>query len=1420
MKQFVLLLAFLCAMSWSVQATDISVSASQIPFSQPPNIGAAQSISVTATNGSATLTSSALFRTSWPAGIILRVNSVNYYLSSVETTSSLTLASAFSGSTGSYTATVYPYILLRFFATQRFTPSGATYVVQPGSPNGSAWYKQVGVSVISNTAYLPALSLPATADAVNPIERNARWIAFFYTATGGQISPYSCFEQFALAASPTTTTWTAICTYNTPAVPYNSFTDRSAYSQSQSDSRYLQISSLAAADNYIPKVSGTFPNVNLIGSSLQDDGSTVSSAAKMKIGDANYLTSIQSGNALEIQFKRNASNINALSVTGWTGPGASATFLKVGTNGSGDAETFLDSPLEFGAQNSASVSGANRGKLIYDSSVQQFKVSVNGGAYAALGGEVNTASNVGGGAELFKQKSGVDLQFRTLTAGTNITLTQNANHVVINATGGGGSGGETLNTDYATLNAAVTAIGATQTTVLVRQNWDCNAPVTVPNTLTLRFVNGAYLNKTGSCTITFQGEGVANKPLFKIFNGFSAGEVVWSDRYPEYFLPEWAGIQPDYNYSTFTGSDLSVAYQFFQLGAQGNSRTFNNTQFSRGIPIYLRSGNWYSSKEIDIIRQVNTKGAGGEGWFAVTRIYFPKSKNGFVNHRYNTSPQTSSSPQYNTGDWSSYENISLHVAGELGVSSAAFHGTVNTSGTTVTWVSSTFSAVVNTSGTTVNWVSGDKFDTAWDRGQVFQINGVDYILAYMNSDSQLVLTTTAGTQSGVTMNNVKFNIFWPRGMTLRIGDPTTPGIAGYASWVLAETPTNSTTLTVMQWKARVTTNGTTVTRLNGITFDCLKPGWRMRINGVDYFIASVASGSTLTLTASAGVQTNQNATIDPGTLTGENYRANQYHGIKALSTFKQRNVSINHFAGNGTSVNTSINGRDGNEVNANVFRIEGGTYYYNDGHAVYTKGNNANAGTIINTDASFQRGWGFFEDSFLGNTYTQTHSSTNGGSTWSDNVIGANLFNGIYTEGDQASMEIGQFSVVVAGVPGAEILNSTTTGAILTGYTDAARLAPAVVITTDTAVYADTPATANTVRAYVGERGGSLRTAFAVAAGDETVSGPMLRFGYNSIQSGWWSWYSNATSNLTAWAISGPQAAEGAGKFWVPDRFYLGRSTDRQTLEVGSVAPASGTYTTGDVVLNNNPSAGGNLAWINTVAGSPGTFQKAGFIYSAESGTGTTQIRATITTPTANDVLTWNGSNWINQAAGGISGLTAGRVTIAAGASTLTDSNNFRFSTTNNNLLVGNPTTVTGADVLIRQATNNGDDAIKVYANNETASLQIGWSTMKSSSSLSLLANAGNVVLYPSTGIVNFIDASAGTPALKRSGTTLQLRLGDDSGYTTFDLGTLKFNNGPTDTSGSGAPAGACTTGSTYRRTDGGTNTTFYVCESSAWVAK
>ena len=51
-------------------------------------------------------------------------------------------------------------------------------------------------------------------------------------------------------------------------------------------------------------------------------------------------------------------------------------------------------------------------------------------------GEPNTAANVGGGSQIFKDKVGETLNFRSIVQGTNVTVSQSANEITINSTGG------------------------------------------------------------------------------------------------------------------------------------------------------------------------------------------------------------------------------------------------------------------------------------------------------------------------------------------------------------------------------------------------------------------------------------------------------------------------------------------------------------------------------------------------------------------------------------------------------------------------------------------------------------------------------------------------------------------------------------------------------------------------------------------------------------------------------------------------------------------------------------------------------------------------------------------------------------------------------------------------------------------------
>ena len=105
MKRLILTLLFALFCAVNASATTVTISAYSWS-SLPPNftnLGNARSITVTATNGSTTVTSSAAFPSNIVgiAGFQVLIDGTQYVVASVASTSSLTLTASYGGTTGS-----------------------------------------------------------------------------------------------------------------------------------------------------------------------------------------------------------------------------------------------------------------------------------------------------------------------------------------------------------------------------------------------------------------------------------------------------------------------------------------------------------------------------------------------------------------------------------------------------------------------------------------------------------------------------------------------------------------------------------------------------------------------------------------------------------------------------------------------------------------------------------------------------------------------------------------------------------------------------------------------------------------------------------------------------------------------------------------------------------------------------------------------------------------------------------------------------------------------------------------------------------------------------------------------------------------------------------------------------------------------
>ncbi|MDD5170665.1 MAG: hypothetical protein PHN75_17755, partial [Syntrophales bacterium] len=98
--------------------------------------------------------------------------------------------------------------------------------------------------------------------------------------------------------------------------------------------------------------------------------------------------------------------------------------------------------------------------------------------------------------------------------------------------------------EYASINAAVTAIGATKATLIVSNDQTLAANLTIPSTLTLKILSGGSITKASTYTLTVNGSFEAG--VYKVFYGFSAGDITGL-REPK---PEWWGAVNDADCTT------------------------------------------------------------------------------------------------------------------------------------------------------------------------------------------------------------------------------------------------------------------------------------------------------------------------------------------------------------------------------------------------------------------------------------------------------------------------------------------------------------------------------------------------------------------------------------------------------------------------------------------------------------------------------------------------------------------------------------------------------------------------------------------------------------------------------------------------------------------------------------------------------
>ncbi len=301
-------------------------------------------------------------------------------------------------------------------------------------------------------------------------------------------------------------------------------------------------------------------------------------------------------------------------------------------------------------------------------------------------------------------------------------------------------------------------------------------------------------------------------------------------------------------------------------------------------------------------------------------------------------------------------------------------------------------------------------------------------------------------------------------------------------------------------------------------------------------------------------------------------------GIYAKARARLDNITISDISGDGFAVVADTGASPATA--ANGFRADQILIQNVNGDGVYIQGGDANAGIFNGIDVEGYKGWGVWDYAFLGNTHIG-HQVAPGGSCQgpyrANNVNGRSQFISCYAEGGSGNSEIISPNMVFGGFA-AENITGGSNGFVMDN--------------------------GGVVRTSMGFKRAADGTNLQLGKGNYGIlqfasnSGSQLPYGlaYQFTRTGWWSFNFAAADTYDAFAISTNDGAEPAGRAWTLNGLYLGHA-DGDLHKPGpylissTAAPVSGTFVTGDFVLNTTPSSTSPFGWRCTSGGTPGTWQ-------------------------------------------------------------------------------------------------------------------------------------------------------------------------------------------------------------------------------------